>query len=120
MRELFAYLQSHVLLYPGKRVSMDMMHCTDWLPTILSLAGGNTTHLTTLDGMNMWPTISEGVPSPRKEILLNIDSVNPRENKRGSEAIRVGDWKLVQEKLQWSGWYPPDDDNSTTSFTSGK
>ena len=39
-----------------------------------------------LDGRDIWPTITEGKPSPHDEILLNTEA------HRG--AIRVGDWKL--------------------------
>ena len=73
---------------------MEMMHATDWLPTLLSIAGYNSSELKKLDGMNMWPTIQYGVPSPRKEILINID---PHVYKNA--ALRVGDWKLVNQSM---------------------
>src|SRR5688572_6283404 len=37
--------------------------------------------------MNVWPVISEGKPSPRTEVVYNIEPF------RG--AVRQGDWKLI-------------------------
>ena len=48
-----------------------LMHVTDWYPTLLHMAGLNPEE--GLDGVNMWDTIVHGAPSPRKEILHNID-----------------------------------------------
>jgi len=71
-----------------------MMHVSDWLPTLLAAAGYDVTKETdNLDGMNMWETLKdEGIPSPRNEILINID-----EQLYKNAALRVGDWKLVNQ-----------------------
>uniref|UniRef100_A0A0A9YCM5 Arylsulfatase B n=3 Tax=Lygus hesperus TaxID=30085 RepID=A0A0A9YCM5_LYGHE len=90
------------LIKKPKRVANQMMHMVDWLPTFYSLAGFNSTDLN-VDGVDMWEALSEDKPSPRKEILYNIDDVgNPY------AAIRRGDWKYVSGSATGdrnNGWY---------------
>jgi arylsulfatase A-like enzyme len=64
-----------------------MMHVTDMYPTLVGLAGGSTAKSKPLDGMDMWTTISEGKPSPRTEVVYNLEPFRA--------AVRQGDWKLV-------------------------
>lgn len=71
---------------PGSVVDQPM-HVVDMYPTLLKLAGAKVEQKLPLDGMDVWPTIANGAPSPRKEILYNASP--------GRGAIRVGDWKLV-------------------------
>lgn len=66
---------------------MDMMHATDWVPTLYGLAGGNTSKLENLDGFDMWPTLAHGEQNPRSEILINIDG--------DDSALRFQQWKFV-------------------------
>jgi arylsulfatase A-like enzyme len=78
------------LHWPGKiqpGVSTELMHAVDLYPTLLTLAGAKLEQPKPIDGLDMWPTLSEGKPSPRKEVLLNVEDL------RG--AIRMGDWKLI-------------------------
>ena len=78
------------LLSTKGRVSMDLMHVTDWLPTLYSAAGGDIHNLTKIDGFDMWQTLLSGsTDSPRAEILHNIDPVT------GAAAYRFGKWKLI-------------------------
>jgi arylsulfatase A-like enzyme len=78
------------LVSPGhiKAGTVDgMVHAVDMYPTIAKLAGAPTTKCKPLDGMDVWETISENKPSPRTEIIYNLEPF------RG--AVRQGDWKLI-------------------------
>jgi arylsulfatase A-like enzyme len=65
----------------------EMIHVVDMYPTLTVLAGAPTSKSKPLDGLDVWPAIAHGKPSPRKEIVYNIEPF------RG--AVRAGDWKLV-------------------------
>ncbi|MBL9118884.1 MAG: arylsulfatase [Phycisphaerae bacterium] len=64
-----------------------LLHAVDLFPTIASLAGAPTSQCKPLDGVNVWDTISKGKPSPRNEIVYNVEPF------RG--AVRQGQWKLI-------------------------
>lgn len=74
------------------RVSYDLMHVSDWLPTLLAAVGGNLSNMTSLDGINQWETLTDGVASPRTEVLVNIET-----GSSPKEALISGDWKLVNQ-----------------------
>jgi arylsulfatase A-like enzyme len=67
----------------------ELVHAVDFYPTLLGLAGAVTEQTKPVDGMDMWGTIAEGQPSPRKEALINVEEF------RG--AVRMGDWKLIHQ-----------------------
>ncbi|XP_033647411.1 arylsulfatase I-like [Asterias rubens] len=99
-----AFVHSNLLKKPA-RISHDLLHVCDWLPTIYGLSGGDVSSLKNLDGFDVWPTLSNGLTSPRKEILLNIDT------KYNVSALRVGDMKIINGDVRkgvWSGWYKPE------------
>jgi arylsulfatase A-like enzyme len=72
-----------------------LIHAVDWYPTFAALAGASTAKCKPLDGVNVWGTVAENQPSPRTEIVYNIEAF------RG--AVRQGDWKLVWRTLLPSG-----------------
>jgi arylsulfatase A-like enzyme len=64
-----------------------MVHVVDMYPTIAALAGASTAKAKPLDGLNLWPTFSEGKPSPRTEVIYNVEPFRA--------GVREGDWKLI-------------------------
>jgi arylsulfatase A-like enzyme len=64
-----------------------LIHAVDMYPTLAKLTGASTQKCKPLDGVDVWDTIAEGKPSPRTEIIYNIEPFRA--------AIREGDWKLI-------------------------
>jgi arylsulfatase A-like enzyme len=65
----------------------EMMHVVDMFPTLAGLAGASLAKGKPLDGLDVWSTISSGSPSPRQEIVYNVEPF------RGG--VRAGNWKLI-------------------------
>lgn len=83
------------LFQQNPRVSSELMHISDWLPTLYTAAGGDRTRLPlNLDGVDQWASITLNKPSRRDTVLYNIDEV------RRNAAIRRGAWKLVIGKFE--------------------
>ena len=77
--------------WPGKiapgTVVDQPMHVVDMYPTLAGLAGASTAKAKPLDGVDVWPVIGAGRPSPRDEVVYNVAPLGG--------AIRQGTWKLV-------------------------
>merc|ERR550525_343198 len=87
-----------------------LAHITDWYPTVVEGIAGlkmpASTGPVALDGLNLWPAITGGTPSPRTEVVhlplpnkfvnTTLDSNGNNCTKGGcSPSIRVGDYKLT-------------------------
>ncbi|KAJ8017362.1 Arylsulfatase I [Holothuria leucospilota] len=100
-----SFVHSPLIKKPS-RVWNGMFHICDWFPTFISIAGGNVSEFTNLDGFSQWESIVSGAKSPRNEILHNIDPIY------NVSAVRWNDFKLVigdTYQGNWSGWYPPEE-----------
>ncbi len=64
------------------------MHIVDWYPTLLKLAGAPTAQPLPLDGLDVWPVLTQRAKSPHDAILLHGTNVNVK-------ALRMGEWKLI-------------------------
>jgi arylsulfatase A-like enzyme len=67
------------------------IHMVDMYPTLAKLAGAPIAADVALDGMDVWPSIAQGAPSPRTEIVYGIEPHRA--------AVRRGQWKLVWHAL---------------------
>jgi arylsulfatase I/J len=71
-----------------------LMHVVDIYPTLAAIAGVQLGANKPLDGVDVWPAISEGTPSPRQDMVYNVEPYRA--------GVRKGDWKLV-----WTTLLPP-------------
>ena len=93
-------------------ISNEIYHVTDWLPTLVKGVAGLPLNATgracptcnrtvaPFDGVDQWPSVSQGRPSARTEVLLDLQASTcwlpgapclvP-----GSGALRIGKWKLI-------------------------
>ena len=101
----------HPSLPPSARgtTSHALVHVTDWLPTIVGLAGGSIARNRPLDGYDQWKAIvGGGDEGPRSELLHNINPacglgyVNP------NAALRSGDWKILVDCFNTTTLKPND------------
>ncbi len=64
-----------------------LIHVADMYPTICKLAGAKPNPEKLLDGVDVWSAIAHGKPSPRTEIIYNVEPFRA--------GVRSGDWKLI-------------------------
>ncbi|GBM36212.1 Arylsulfatase I [Araneus ventricosus] len=109
-----ALIWSPLLNLDKPRISEQLMHVTDWLPTLYRAGGGDPADLGPMDGVDMWDALLGGSPSPRTEMLQNLDPIY------GVSALRMGDMKLVNGSTGegFDFWYGPSGLENFTEHTS--
>ncbi|KYM99141.1 Arylsulfatase B, partial [Cyphomyrmex costatus] len=86
------------LIEHSSRVSTELFHITDWLPTLYSAAGGNLSNLNQLDGIDQWSAIKKKKTSDRKSVVINICDFD-------NSAALIGRYKLVKDKSEYQKHY---------------
>lgn len=98
------------LLKRKQRVSHQLFHITDWLPTFAHLAGVSVDE--SIDGHNIWSALSLDVDSLRTDVLGHLD------DSIGYSAYIKGHWKYVNGSTyggQFDDWLNAVDDTETHS-----
>lgn len=91
-----------------QRVSHQLFHITDWLPTFAHLAGIQLDR--PVDGVNIWPALSSNTDSPRTEILGHLD------DDIGYAVLIADRWKYVNGTTyggRHDQWLSGDDGSSS-------
>lgn len=80
----FATWDGHI---PAGSTILEPIHIVDWRPTLQKLGKAKAAGDLSMDGLDVWPTVTGASPSPHDAILLNA---TPQVG-----ALRAGDWKLI-------------------------
>lgn len=90
--------RSKLKIRSGKHKTV--MHTVDWLPTLASITGANSSGILPLDGVDQWKALKGG-KSPRDLLFLGYSASDKQFGRYGSKdnytAVRYGRWKLVRD-----------------------
>ena len=76
-------------------VSHELFHVTDWAPTILALTKAGKGSHQPFDGYDIWPSLSQASPSPRTEVLYNVNPIASGQAGWPKAGLRVGPYKVL-------------------------
>ncbi len=82
----------------GRRQVHDMVHFTDWLPTLLALAGAEPPRDLKLDGINVTPTLQGERGKVPTQRFWQWNRYTP--DGECNAAMRDGRWKLVRPAIR--------------------
>lgn len=72
----------------GQKIDVPV-HVVDWYPTLLKLAGGNLEQPLPIDGLDLWPVLTNKAESVH-DVILMVQSPQ-------RAAVRMGDYKLLRQ-----------------------
>ncbi|GFN82783.1 hypothetical protein PoB_000928900 [Plakobranchus ocellatus] len=118
-------LDKHRASKASGAVNKELIHVSDWFPTLVRLAGGSLNGTKGLDGFDQWDTISKGSKSARTTLLHNIDVMYSKHGRaqeqyadiwdtRVRAALRMGDFKIITGQPGTGDWTPPPDGRQYT------
>jgi arylsulfatase A-like enzyme len=84
------------------------LHAVDWYPTLLKLACPPSEQQFPIDGLDIWPVLTQNAPSPHKAIL--IPGPSP-----AKAALRMGEWKLLLNASEKDAEDETDSDSASSS-----
>jgi len=93
---------------PAGTTTKELMHSTDWLPTLAGLAGAAAAAAAAaglpLDGVDQWGVLARGEPTTRTMVIHNSPGANESLSKCGG-ALRLGRFKYLRagSKMQVKG-----------------
>ena len=82
----------------GRREAADMVHFSDWFPTILSMVGVEPPRDVGLDGVDVWPVIRGENGTVCTKRFWQWNRYTPLVT--CNAAVRDGDWKLVRPAIR--------------------
>jgi arylsulfatase A-like enzyme len=129
-----AFIHSPLFPSSSRGITYDnMMHATDWLPTLIegvlgrgdllesSDIPGTARQRQGLDGVNQWSHLLSGgggysTDSPRGEILVSLDYLNDTHMWQGQDnaALIFGPWKLILNEKNETAWPLPVEEKSNS------
>lgn len=98
---------------PRNETRSNLMHLVDWVPTLFYIATGQNLEdmgraAVKLDGVNQWQAIAGKVSeSPRKFVLHNVQPDHLFNPNLPSDAVRLGDYKLIMRTTGVGKPIPP-------------
>lgn len=101
-----AFIWSPLLKRRG-RITNQLFHVVDWLPTLLEAAGGKAETWGNISGISQWETLQSGSNvGPRTELVINIDA-------RGNQSAMIYEdeygvlYKIIRGNVvneNFTGW----------------
>ncbi|MGQ9454291.1 MAG: arylsulfatase [Armatimonadota bacterium] len=90
----------------GRRVAGDMIHFTDWFPTLLAVANGELPPELHIDGENVLPVLRGERSYPERPRFWQWNRYTPV--RTCNAAMRHGPWKLIRPIIKEAMFVPPE------------